>query len=343
MPPRHPDIAHALGPARAALKEARRVAGLQRDVRLGLLVACSGGRDSVAMLGLLALLAESDRLSLTVGHVDHGLRSGSRREAMLVSEMAAQLELPVLVRRLELDGGAPGLPARARDARHAALHQMREERGAHRIALAHTATDQAETVLLHLCRGAGLRGLGGMRAVEAGSALLRPLLELPRGKTGPLCSRLGLAYVDDPTNENLDHPRVRIRQEVLPRLSEGRGGVEDALAASALAAREAAEALDVWIDRERVARHRGDHRYDLTGWRGLPRAVRLGWLRSIALHAGVEVDGLGRRSLGAIERGLLAGGTKGWALPRSTRIETDGLLLTITPGPGLRTPPEDAA
>lgn len=343
MPPRHPDIAHALGPARAVLKDARIADGVDPGGRLGLLVGCSGGRDSVALLGLLALLAESDRLSLTVGHIDHGLRSASEREAALVEHLARQLGLPVLVRRLQLDALAPGLPARARDARHAALHQMRTELGLHRVALAHTATDQAETVLLHLSRGAGLRGLGGMRAVESGAAVVRPLLELARARTGPLCSRLGLAYVDDPSNDDLDHPRVRIRQEVLPRLAQGRGGVEDALAASALAAREAADALDVWIDREQRGRHRGGHRYDLTEWRGLPRAVRLGWLQAIALHAGVPIDSLGRRSLRAIDRGLVAGGAKGWGLAHSTRIETDGLLLTITPGEPVRTPPDDTA
>lgn len=307
---------------------------------MGLLVGCSGGRDSVALLGLLALLAESDQLSLTVGHVNHGLRAASVREAAHVEQLATQLGLPVMMRRLELDGDSPGLPARARDARHAALHRMRTDLGAHRLALAHTATDQAETVLLHLSRGAGLRGLGGMQVVEPHSAVVRPLLDLPRSETGPLCSQLGLAYVDDPTNDDLDHPRVRIRQEVLPRLAQGRGGVEAALAASALAAREAAEALDVWIERERLARHRGEHRYDLAGWRGLPRAVRMGWLQTIALHAGVPVDGLGRRSLGAIDRGLCAGGAKGWALARSTRIETDGLHLTITPRERARTSPE---
>ncbi|MBV1862303.1 MAG: tRNA lysidine(34) synthetase TilS, partial [Nannocystaceae bacterium] len=305
MPPRHPDIAHALGPARAVLKEARAADAVDRGVPLGLLVGCSGGRDSVALLGLLALLAASDGLSLTVGHVHHGLRSASEREAALVEDLGGQLGFPVLVRRLHLDAEAPGLPARAREARHAALHEMRRELGAHRIALAHTATDQAETVLMHLSRGAGLRGLAGMQSVEPNSAVVRPVLDLPRARTGPLCTRLGLAYVDDPTNDDVDHPRVRIRRDVLPWLAQGRGGVEGALAASALAAREAADALDVWVERERRARCCGEHRYDLTEWRGLPRAVRIGWLQTIALHAGVPIDGLGRRSLSAIDRGLL--------------------------------------
>ncbi len=307
-----------------------------------MLVGCSGGRDSVALLGLLALLAESDGLSLTVGHVDHGLREESGREAAHVEQLAAQLGLRVVVRRLQLDADAPGVPARARRARHTALHQMRTEVGAHRVALAHTATDQAETVLLHLCRGAGLRGLAGMQVVESDCAVVRPVLHLARAQTGPLCARLGLAYVDDPSNEDRTHPRIQIRREVLPRLEQVRGGVEAALAASAIAAREAAEALAVWVERERRARDRGLHRYDLAEWRGLPRAVRIGWLQTIALHAGVPVDGLGRRSLAAIDRGLCAGGAKAWALAHSVRIETDGLHLTIAPADRVRSAPDDA-
>lgn len=316
---------------------------MPRAAPFRLLVACSGGRDSVALVGLLALLAESDDLALTVGHIDHGLRAASPQEAALVEDLGTRLGLPVVVRRLDLDAKAPGLPARARDARHEALDRMQLKVGAHRIALAHTATDQAETVLLHLSRGAGLRGLAGMQAVESGRAVVRPLLEVPRSQTGPLCSHLGLPYADDPGNDNLEHPRVRIRHEVLPRLAVGRGQVEQALAASALAAREAAEALEVWVDTERGARHRGGHHYDLAEWRGLPRAVRIGVLQSTALHAGVPIDSLGRRSLGAIDRGLMAGGAKRWDLAGRSRIETDGLLLTITPGAAPRTPPNDGA
>lgn len=327
---------------RATLKQARLAEGVGRHDPLGLLVGCSGGRDSIALLGLLALVAEVDHLRLAVGHVDHGLRPEAAAEAAQVRSVAAGLGLPLSEVRLDLDPAAPGVPARARAARHAALEQMRGAAGAHRLALAHTATDQAETVLLHLCRGAGLRGLGGMQAVEPDTPIVRPLLELPRAATGPLCARLELPFVDDPTNDDPGHPRIRIRRDVLPALGVGRGGVEEALAASARAAREAEAALRIWIDREREIRTVGVCRYDLSGWRGLPRAIRVGVVQAIAVHAGLATDAIGRRTLEAIDRGLLAGGAKRWALAGAAALCTDGDTLSITlPGP-VRTPPADA-
>ena len=341
MPPRHPDIARALGPVRATLKRLREREGLPREARLGLLVGCSGGRDSVALAGLLALVAKAERLSLTLGHIDHGLRGESEAEADHVVQLGARLGLEVRVCRLQLDRAAKGLPARAREARHAALREVRTQVGAHRIALAHTATDQAETVLLHLSRGAGLRGLGGMRAVDPVRPVVRPLLELPRSETAILCTHLGLPFVDDPTNANADQPRIRVRDVVLPALETGRGGVEPALAASARAAREAEDALQVWIDRERKARARGGDVYDLSEWRGLPRAIRVGVVQAIAVHAGAAVDEIGRRTLDAIDRGLLAGGAKRWMLSGGACVWTDGDVLAIRGPQRERTPPAE--
>ena len=340
MPPRHPDIAHALGPVRSVLRRARQAEGLSPQQPLRLLVACSGGRDSIALLGLLCLIAEADRVVLEVGHVDHGLRSASADEARHVAAVAAGLGVRVATTRLELDPQAAGLPARARDARHQALERFRQAAGAHRTALAHTATDQAETVLLHLTRGAGLPGLAAMAHVEG--SVVRPLLDVPRAATGPLCEHLGLAYVDDPTNLDPVHPRVRIRERVLPELSELRGGIEAALAASARAAREADEALGVWTERERAAREEDGPRWNLTGWRGLPRAVRVGTLMRIAAHAGVPRDGIGRRTLDQIDQGLIRGGGKRWALGGGRSLVSDGRHLWLTGDAGLRTPPEDS-
>lgn len=324
---------------RTTLQECRRRDGLARNAPLRLLVACSGGRDSIALLGLLGLVTDADRLLLSVGHVDHGLRAASADEANHVQRVSERLGVACAVQRLELDGGAPGLPARARQARHAALRTMAEACGAARVVLAHTATDQAETVLLHLSRGAGLRGLAAMRAVEPGVA--RPLLEVPRARTGPLCERLGLAYIDDPTNLDLDHPRVRVRERVLPELGQLRGGIESALAASARAAHEADEALAVWVDREQRARH-SDRGWDLAGWRGLPRAVRVRLVQAIAMHAGVPTDGIGRRTLDTIDQGLLRGGAKRWTLSGGRALVSDGQRLSMHGPVGVRTPPDEA-
>lgn len=211
MPARHPSIAAALGCVRPALAAAR------AGGRLGVLVACSGGADSTALVGLLALIAGVDGLSLTIGHVDHGLRAASAEEAAHVVAIGRTLGVPVRTTRLTLAGG-PGLPARAREARRAALRDMAAACGAAAIALGHTRTDQAETVLMHVTRGAGLAGVAAMAAWE--SPWLRPLLDLPRSETRALCGRLGLGFVDDPTNLDPQHPRVRMREQILPALAQ---------------------------------------------------------------------------------------------------------------------------
>src|SRR5690606_3440699 len=144
-------------------------------------------------------------------------------DARLVRDLAGDLGLPASVHRLALARG-PGLPARARQARQRALVEVARSVGANVIALGHTATDQAETVLLHLCRGTGPAGLGGMRPIrpwlasatesEAASGVLwRPLLHLDREQTRALARAMALPFVDDPTNLDPSHPRVRVRTQ----------------------------------------------------------------------------------------------------------------------------------
>ncbi len=214
-------------------------------------VACSGGADSVALLGLLGLLARTDRLRLSVGHVDHGLRAESADEAAMVGELARAQGWSFAVTRLELAPGA-GLPARAREARREALRAQARDHGAQWIALGHTATDQAETILMHLTRGASLLGLAGMVSHEWGDegGWVRPLLDLERERARATAERLGLPFVDDPTNEDRRHPRVRVRHEVLEVLRLLNPKVESALARAATHAREAEEALGAWVEEE---------------------------------------------------------------------------------------------
>jgi tRNA(Ile)-lysidine synthase len=223
-----------------------------RQGRLALVVACSGGADSTALLALLALIAEADRLELTVAHVDHGIRVDSGRDAEHVAALAAGFGVPFVQQRLELAAGS-GLPARARDARRAALLAMAGERA---VALAHTQTDQAETSILHATRGAGLDGLAAMPTWDR--PWLRPLLGVPRAETRALCGRLGVSFVDDPGQpRSSTHPRVRVREELLPVLREQNPRAEAALAALAEQAADAEMALSQWAGQEELARRRG--------------------------------------------------------------------------------------
>lgn len=300
MPPRHPSIAAALGHLRPPLARLRALGWAAGDGRLPLLVACSGGADSCALLGLLALIAEADRLELTVGHVDHGIREDSRRDAEHVAGLAAGLGLASRVTRLELAAGA-GLPARARDARRAALRAMAEGRA---VVLAHTQTDQAETLLMHATRGAGLEGVAAM--AEWDPPWLRPLLGVSRAETRALCGRLGLGFVDDPGNRDRRHPRVRVREELLPVLREQNPRVEAALAALATQAAEAEAALAVWAAREEAACRRGPGRWAIEGLATLPRAVRTRVIRLVCAAGGVDMGTLGHAVIASIDRALCA-------------------------------------
>ncbi|HZP43749.1 MAG TPA: tRNA lysidine(34) synthetase TilS [Candidatus Binatia bacterium] len=178
------------------------------------LVAVSGGPDSTALLAALAALAPAHGLRVTAGHVDHGLRGAeSAREAREVAALAARLGTAALVRRVTLAAGA-NLEARARRARYRALLAMAAEAGADVVATGHTADDQAETLLLRLVRGAGRRGLGGMRPRRG--RLWRPLLEATRTDVRRFLADRGLPFAVDRTNADLSRTRNRIRRVLLP-------------------------------------------------------------------------------------------------------------------------------
>lgn len=200
---------------------ARGLAALDPPSRV--LVAVSGGADSVALLHALwcgRTRSDLRAIDLVIGHFDHGLRTNSGDDAELVRCLSNEVGLPFFLRRETVTTPAGSSPEEiARDRRYAALLSMAEESGAGAVVTAHTATDQAETLLWRLIRGAGSRGLGAMRPSRPlGSVrLLRPLLGVTRDETRAYCVRRGVRFNDDPTNE--DHrPRARIRAEVLPVL-----------------------------------------------------------------------------------------------------------------------------
>lgn len=179
-------------------------------------VACSGGPDSLALLAL----AVATNLEPIAVHVDHGLRAGSDSESAVVASVAARLGARFHAERVTVDPG-PNLEARARDARYEALERARACLGATAVLVGHTADDQAETVLLNLLRGGALAGLGGMPPRRG--HLVRPLLGLRRTDTVEMCVRLGLEPIDDPMNADPAFRRVWLRREVIPALERGAG------------------------------------------------------------------------------------------------------------------------
>lgn len=165
-------------------------------------LAVSGGPDSVALAALAAMAGVRG----SIWHVDHGLRSTSADEAGAVEEFAGVLGMPFHLVRDPVPSG-PNLEARAR-----ALRRDRIPAGA---ATGHTMDDQAETVLINLARGAGPRGLAGMRPGPS-----KPLLGIRRADTEAICAALGLIPIRDPSNQSPDFVRNRVRHELLPLLGE---------------------------------------------------------------------------------------------------------------------------
>jgi tRNA(Ile)-lysidine synthase len=179
------------------------------------LVAVSGGADSVALLHVLTALAPELSLRLHVLHVDHGLRPDSPRDAEFVRQLAARLGVAVDVARVTV---APGgsLEAAARAARYAALEAHATRLGADRIAVGHTADDQAETVLMRMLAGAGVRGLAGIPHVRG--RIIRPLLDTRRPQLVAKLLARELPWIEDPSNRDPKFLRNRIRHELLPLL-----------------------------------------------------------------------------------------------------------------------------
>jgi tRNA(Ile)-lysidine synthase len=188
-----------------------------------MVVAVSGGPDSVALLRLLAARRSlSDRVSLVVAHYQHGVRGAeAEADATFVASLAAACELP-----FHLGRGSPRPVAEVseemlREERYAFLQRVAAEVGARYVALGHTCDDQVETILFRLLRGTGVRGVTGMpqaRRLSEMTTLIRPLLQVRRSELLSHLEQLGQPYRIDSSNHTLDFARNRIRHELLPRL-----------------------------------------------------------------------------------------------------------------------------
>jgi tRNA(Ile)-lysidine synthase len=201
-----------------------------------LLVAVSGGGDSVA---LLHLLAASD-LRLTVGHVDHALRPDSADDAAFVAGLAKRYDLPFLAERVEVGAVASrrgwNLEEAARTLRYDLLHRMARSAGADAIAVAHTRDDQAETVLMQALRGSAYpRGMAPLRG-----RVVRPLLAAGRAQARALLERDGVPFRDDASNDDRGRLRSWLRHEIVPLLERRAPGVSERLTSLAAVQRDVA-------------------------------------------------------------------------------------------------------
>lgn len=246
MEERRPGLDPAVAEVRLAVRRA--LTGLEPGATV--LVALSGGADSLALVAATAFEAPKLGLRAAAVTVDHGLQDGSTDAAAAAAARARALGLDARVVRIEVTA-AGGPEAAAREARYAALLAAARAAGAAAILLGHTLDDQAETVLLGLARGAGATSLQGMAAGADldGVRLLRPLLDVRPTTTRAACAAEGLDPWDDPHNADPRFARVRVREKVLPVLEAELGpGIAEALARTAAQLREDADAFAEMID-----------------------------------------------------------------------------------------------
>jgi len=276
------DAAPPAGPSRLERRVLShiRTAGLWTSGQ-SVLVAVSGGLDSVVLLDILHRTRGAHGGRLSVAACDHGLRPESASEVAGVHALAAARGLPFTALALDIPPG-PDLAARARDARAAALLGL----GTDRVATGHHRDDQAETVLHHLLRGAGLDGLQGMQPLSG--PLCRPLLQEPRTALRDHAIAAGLSWVEDPSNATSLRGRIR---GLMPELDALHGGAGAALARSATLLARDASLLDQLAD--------------------------AAWVR-VSLAGGLSLAAL-RREHPALQARLL----RRWLLPSGLRLRAE--------------------
>ena len=299
-------------------------------VGCGVIAAVSGGSDSVSMLLLLEAFAGHMEWDLSVLHIDHGTRETSAAEAGFVRRFAEDHGLRCIVRRLEWSARAApseAMMSRARQ-RIYELEAGRVEKGGALVAVGHTADDRAETLLMRLSEGAGLRGLGGMDYRGSGP-VRRPVLDLTREDlTGYLRER-GVEWVEDPTNRDPSIRRNRIRHELIPLFESIVPGATERIAASSgllsswrdFSDREIMSALAL-VRRDQESG--GQRTVDRPSWSGLPAALRLGVLWHLC---GRPRHGL--LELRKTDRWLMGGGRGEHLLPGGAGLSADEALLRI--------------
>jgi len=298
------------------------------------LAAVSGGADSVALLHVLHSLAGEWAWTLHAVHVHHGLRPEADADAAFVRDLCAQLGVALHVERVVVRQGPPweGLEAEARRARYRAFRDVAQRIGAHRVATAHTADDQAETVLMRLLEGAGPRGLAGI--ARARGLYVRPLLDVRRAQVEAYLRGRGVPWVDDQSNFDTRMLRNRIRHEVLPFLTRVvEPSLVERLCRSATLVRSMVEDLEAAAVRE--LRRLG--REEAGGWvlpmpelGSLPRELAAETVRQAARALGHPGSMRGHAQR-ALRRLLVSASTPGVLRAGGLMVERSGRWLRVGP------------
>jgi tRNA(Ile)-lysidine synthase len=299
------------------------------DVEPGetVVVACSGGADSLALLAATVFEARKGGWRVIGATVDHGLQDGSdERAAAVVHQMAALGAAETASARVSVEAEGLGPEAAARQARYDVLDRLAEHFSAAAVLLGHTRDDQAETVLLGLARGSGGRSIAGMRRTYG--RYRRPFLDVSRADTRTACAAEGIEFWDDPHNDDPAFLRVRVRQRVMPLLETELGpGVAVSLARTADLLRADMEYLDALAETA-LADIEDDGVLDVAGLAVLATPIRTRVLRLAALRAGALPADLFQEHINGIDRLVTDWhGQVGVDLPGHLRVvRRDGVL-----------------
>ncbi|HUW88577.1 MAG TPA: tRNA lysidine(34) synthetase TilS [Candidatus Paceibacterota bacterium] len=293
------------------------------------IVACSGGADSLALSFALSVEAKQRAIQVIGVTVDHQLQEGSGEQAQRVVDQLARMGIQLCEIAKVNVSLSDGLEASARRARYLALDAACERHGARKVFLGHTRDDQAESVLLGLARGSGTRSLSAM-ATYSGK-YVRPLLGITREQTVGACKEAGLIVWDDPHNEDPKFLRSRVRTQVLPFLEEKIGpGIAAALARSASLLRDDADALDEWAmsEFEKV----DPTSMDIAALALLPRAVRSRVIRAAIYANGAPPGSISLEHLNPIEALVTSWSGQGAvSLPGGVKVERLSGRLSLSP------------
>jgi tRNA(Ile)-lysidine synthase len=316
-----------LHPSIAAVRNAVRhgLADLEPGARL--LVACSGGADSLALASATVFEGRDQGWYVVGVTVDHGLQDDSAvRAERVVGQLAALGVDETVSARAEVQAPGLGPEAAARAARYALLDEVRERFEAETVLLGHTRDDQAETVLMGLARGSGGRSIAGMRRVL--DHYRRPLLDVSHTDTVTACQVEGLEYWEDPHNGDDAYTRVRVRRRVLPVLEDELGpGVTESLARTADLLRADMELLDRYAERALDA-VTVDGGLSVDAMSGLETPIRTRVLRAAAVAAGTPAGETFLQHVVAVDALITDWHGQKWVdLPGHVRaVRRDGVL-----------------